>query len=193
MIQLPIEHLIERIGRVHKNLVLELDDVSAWCFEAMEDSATYEDMEEQMGVALTVTDGKAMLPINIYRLLSVRSECGPCGELCYTRGSRCLSFPGRTNGVAYVDMLVFPVDERGYALVPDNLMAVCHYYVLTMVLMEPYFQGVIPANIYESIGEKYNRAVANNRASFQNITSDKIRRITRLLRSSVVAKQFKPR
>lgn len=190
MIHLSVEHLMERISRNHRNLSLEPADVAAWCYEAMEESASYEAMEESMGTPIAVVNGMGHLPLNIYRLLSVKSACGPCNETCYRRSSRCLHFPLNTNGVAYVDMLLFPSDERGYPLIDDTLMTVCYWYCLRMLLLEPFLQGTVTKQAYDEIKSEFHRAEGAARASFRNIDRAKLNRISRMVRSSVIAQQF---
>lgn len=190
MTLLPVEHLVQRIARVHRNLVMELPTMSAWCFEAMEQHAPYDQLLENFGVSITVTDGIAHLPTNIYKLLSVSSSCGRCDEACYTRNSRCLHFPLYTSGTALISYLAFPADERGYALIDDVFMEVCHYYCLKMLLTGPAYEGSMPMGILEKVEADLGMAEARARGSFRNIPTAKLNRINRLIRSSVIAKRF---
>lgn len=191
MIKLPVEHLVERLTRAHKNLSIDIGDIAAWAYEAMEDTSPYESLEEQMGVPIPVVDGKANLPLNIFRLLSVKSGCGPCDETCYKRASRCLIFPLNTNGTAYVDMLLFPSDDRGYPLIDDSLMETCYYYCLKMLMWDSYLHGHVGEQAWERIENGYHRASGKARADLRNMTTDKMRRINRLIRSSVIGSRFK--
>jgi len=191
MTQLTVEHLIERLGRNHRTLPLDITDIAKWCYEAMEDHASYEHFDEVTNAAIEVTDGVAHLPINIYRLLAVRSGCGACDEACYRRASRCLHFPLHTNGYAYVDYIAFPSDDRGYPLIDDSLINVCYWYCLKMLMLDPYLKGNVQEGVFNRVVHEMEKADGNARASFRNLSSEKLNRINRLMRSSVIARQFR--
>lgn len=189
MLRLTVDHLIQRINRVHPSLSLDHTDVAEWCFEAMEQEGRYDVFEEVVAQPLVVTEGIAQLPKNIYRLLSVRGGCSSCDFINYSVVGSCLKVPYATTTI-YVDMTVFATDENGYPLIDDTFMEVCMYYVLERKLYEPFLQGGIAPDKYQDVQAKFISACGKARASMRNRTEDELMMISRMLRSPIPA--FRP-
>lgn len=187
MLRLPVEEVVARIGRTHKNLSLDLSDVAEWCYEALEEQGAYDHLKEERNVKLPVENGMARLPSNIYRLLRVASGCEPVEPL---RNGRCLMAPLGSKEVV-ADLLVFDTDERGYPLVDDVFMPVCAWYVVKKTLYEPFLKGEINEKAYRDVEQNYLKEALRARGSFRNVTDAKLDRIMRLIRSSIIVPRYR--
>lgn len=190
MLKLTVDHIIERIQRSHPSMVLDRNEVAAWCFEAMEEAAAYDNLEEALGIALPVNDRMATLPKNIIRLLRVRGGCGTCPDVEYTVKNGCVHICSDLEQI-HVDMLLIPVGEDGFPLIDDGFAKAAAAYIVDKKLYEPSLMGTIRPDAYDRVHREWLIARNESRSSMRNMTIDELSRIARHLQSPVRFNPFR--
>ena len=126
--------IMDMIARVHKNKQINEGDIVEWVAECETDYL--QDIDNMIGfsgIGLTVTRGKALMPCNVYRVMTVYTQRGNRGtQPPFRRVGRWLYFNNDfVAPMVYIDYYGVRVDESGYPVVMEShkqaLEAFCVY------------------------------------------------------------------
>ena len=186
---IPIQRIVEAIGRSHRDLAPDIGDVAAWCYEVIKRAGIYEGYTESMGMQLDVVNGYAKLPCNMVRLLAVDENCSGCGGVSYTVakvGIRVRS----SHTTIRISALLFPTDEDGYPLIIDDLEQACYWYCLSKLLVDPWLNGKLPDSKYNQVLDNVTTEIHRAKASMANTTRDEMDSVVRSVRAMWVGPRF---
>jgi hypothetical protein len=187
-----IDQLIARIGRVHRDLVIDRGDIIEWTLEAIEEAGGYDQFEVVKDLAVPVKDRRAELPANAYRLLSVRMDGCRCEPPDYIVKNSCILLPCEATEVR-LDLMAFRLTEEMEPLIDDTLMKMCEAYCIIRLLTGPWMRREVRDEAFQMAKADYGRAAQEARASFRNVTQDEMDRWNHLFRASVLVSRFKRR
>lgn len=190
MNNVTIDQLINRINRVYRNLVVDRNDIIEWVFEALADAGSFDHFEEANNIELPVTGGTAKLPVNAFRVLSIRTATGACQSSEYRVKQSCIQVHDSFTKI-WADLLVFRVDENYEPYIDDVFEEAAYWYCIRNLITEPWSRGEIRDNVYQEAKNNYAMASAKSRGSFRNVTRDQMNRMLQLVRSSVIVSRAK--
>lgn len=185
MTNTTIDQLITRIGRVHRDLVIDRADIIEWTLEAIEESGEYSSFEEVSGLILGVKDRMVKLPANTYRLLSVYTCGRRCSGMEVSMHGSCILVPCNEKEVT-VDLIAFRLDDNMEPLIDDTIAKMCMDYCIVKLLTGPWMKGEAKDAAFQYANLEYQRSAQAARASFRNTTQDQMDRWSRMVRSSIV-------
>lgn len=185
-----ITNVMGILGRNHRDLAPDIGDVAAWCYEAIREVGTYESFVRVNGLSVDVVDGRATMPCNLARLLSVSENCDGCGNVSYTRYSTGIQvYSGQTS--LRIDALLYPTDDDGYPLIDAGMEQACYRYCMMMLMLDPWVNGKLPDSKYEKIERQWHSEKAKAKASMYGVTRDDMQQITRTVRAMFVGPRFR--
>jgi len=173
------------ISRNYKSLDYDIYDVVEWCAEAEKHIGDFEGFQRINNYPVDIVDKKALLPCNIYRLLSVKDNKNTVfnyennGTFLTFSDNSIASFQQGTNPPdsgtlsLYIDYLGIPVDPNtGYPLIKDGHEEACYWYCLTKLLFEKYMNKDINESQWMFINDRYGHYVQKAKSGFQYVSRD---------------------
>lgn len=188
MNNVTIDQLINRMNRVYRNLVIDRADIIEWVFEALADAGSFDHFEEANNMELPVTGGTAKLPVNAFRVLSIRTSTRLCQPSEYVIKQSCIQVSESFTKL-WVDLLVFRVDENYEPYIDDVFEEAAYWYCIRNLITEPWSRGEIRGEVYQEAKNNYAMAAAKSRGSFRNVTRDQMDRILRMVRTGLVVQR----
>lgn len=180
-----VERVIERVGRVSRDMVLDKFDVAEWCYEVVREAGIFAGFERVKGLQVTISDYTTELPCNLYKIESVYTgACCPLGYH-YTVSTNKITFTHERSGQALVDALVFRVDDNGFPLIYEPLEEACFWYVQMMMRTEAFLDNKLPGNNYEQLRSLYYVALRKGKQDMTHDTKEDINRVTIAARTVV--------
>ena len=180
-----IRDVIARLGRNHKRLQADMEDIAMWCYEVVSEYGVFEGFEP-FNVRVEVKTGRAKLPCNIYKVDSVKSggvDCRSSGISWHVQEG-CVILPN-TASFSSVDILglAFKVDEEGYPLIPSSLVIPCYWYCLSNMLLDSTYSGGSPPFVLQDARQQFQDTLATAKGSLQSVSQQDMVRVSRMLRS----------
>lgn len=185
-----IGEVIARLGRNHKRLQVDAEDVAQWCFEVVREYGVYEGFEP-FSVRVEVKAGRARLPCNIYKVDRVGfgdTDCARVG-IKWSIHNDCVLLPNSAS-ITEVDIsgLAFRVDEDGWPLIPETLIAPCYWYCLSNMLLDSAYEGGTPPFVLQDARQQFADALRTAKGSLQFVSKDEMERISRMMRTWIPRK-----
>jgi hypothetical protein len=119
----------------------------------------------------TDSDGRALMPCNVYRLLNVKDSNGTRITGYYNNGTYLISKNNKNTKLLF-DYYGIPIDTKGRPLIIRGHEKACEYYCILRALEPDFIEGKISATAYGYVSDKFDEGVAEARSSFKNITRD---------------------
>jgi hypothetical protein len=158
--------ILSRLKRLAPSKTFSPVDVIEWSSECVvEELKMAPAWYTYKKVALTVTNGKALLPCNLYRLLDVYDRMSKRVKYDDSSGSY-LVFEGYSDTYIYINYYGLPIDSDGMILIPKGSEKACTYYCLKMVYQDDYMTNKINGQQWQMIDEEYNQG---QRQAWSNI------------------------
>jgi len=187
----PIEAIAAKVARDARNTPFDFYDIVEWCVEAENNIGDFEEFMPYRNVPLEITDKKAYLPCNVYRLLSVKGM--NCTVFNYdnngtyllfgdnslvNRGNPSQPIPADGTVSVLIDYIGVPIDEKtGYPLIKDGHQEACYWYCMKKLLFEDYMSGKINESKYQYIDSQYGHYVIKAKSSFRFVSRDDMERM----------------
>lgn len=165
-----------RIARNNKNLSFELSDIIEWCAECeIYEIGEFEQFTPHYNQEITVKDGKALLPCNVYRVLNIAEGSCKTKER-HTNDGVYLHFPDKGTGEwkISIDYLGIPLDEDGYPAIMDGHQEACYWYCLTKIMLEDYLNKKIDSNQWSYINSMSAIKCREARSTFRFMTRNQM-------------------
>lgn len=190
MSQGTVGQIMNMIGRNHRDMAPDIGDVAEWCYEAIREVGTQESFVRVNGLAIDVVNGRATMPCNMARLLSVSENCDGCGGVQYSQyASGIHVYSGQTS--VRIDALLYPTDDDGYPLIDAGMEQACYQYCLTKLLLDPWINGKLPDSKYSEVKRQWHEEKAKAKASMYGVSRDDLRQVTRTVRAMFVGPRFR--
>lgn len=162
------EKIFARLSKTHKDKMssYSIGDIIEWCAEIeIEVIGNYHQFTKYENVPLTVIDGKAMLPCNIFRISDIYSSSNNRIFNAHSDGDK-ISFSEdsnyipSSNEIIYINYIGIPVDpETGYPLLLKGHEQALYWGCLTRMYEEDYLTQNIHGNIYNDMTIRYETAL----------------------------------
>jgi len=160
------EKIFARLSRNYKTKMLShsIGDIIEWCAEIEVEVLGHAiQFVKFQDVELTVIDGKALLPCNIYRLTDIFLHSGKRLMSVHNDGDK-LSF-GEDGYVPadgekiYINFMGIPLDEKGYPMFLKGHEQALYWGCVVRMFEEDYAMQRIHPNIYNDITIRYESAL----------------------------------
>lgn len=184
-----VDQLIARIGRIFRDLVIDRNDIIEWVYEAMEDGYEYHSFDIVHNFQIPVENGIARLPVNVYRVANVRTEQGSCREGTFMIKKRCIHVHSSATNV-WVDMALFPMNTDGEPEIDETFAEAAMWFCIVRLLTDPWMRGELRGDAYGNAKMEYAAAAQKHRASFRNFTNKQLESYRRMLRSFFIVNRY---
>ena len=164
------------LSRTYKDKDFDNNDILEWCqIVECRYIKDIETMYKYIGVALTVTDNKTLLPCNIYRLEDIYTN--PTGSKsfldCSNNGEYLMNIPDGYNTI-YINYVGTPINEEGMPLIAKGHENACEKYCLLQAYMSEYLNNQISPQIYTNWEIQFSGQISNSRYNFRHKTRKEI-------------------
>jgi len=172
------EKIFARLNSIHKHKMspIGIGTIIEWCAEIeVEVIGNWAQFERYDKYEITVADGKALLPCNIYRILDVY-DSGDTRIMKYHNNGACISFSEYGGSISdgyklYINYLGIPIDlETEYPLFlrghEQALFAGCVLKLYT----EDYSLGKMRGDVYQNMVTDYEVALRSANNGFRHFS-----------------------
>jgi hypothetical protein len=160
------EKIFARLSRNQKQKMLNysIGDIIEWCaeieIEVIGDAPQFEKFED---VELTVIDGTALLPCNIYRIKDIFLSTGKRIMGVHNDGDKLIfsenEYYPATGEKIYINYLGIPLDKKGYPVMLKGHEQALYWGCVVRMYEEDYSTGNIHPNVYNDFTIRYESAL----------------------------------
>ena len=170
-----------RISSKHKAKQLDINNFIEWCAECeLQEIRSAPEWFLFKGIILTVTDHKALVPCNVYRLLDIMDDQGRRLNHYYDGTYIRLNTDSGLSRIS-INYYGIPIDEEGHPLIVKGHEKACEYYCLKMLYEEDYLLGKIDANRWSYILNEYADGVIKAVNNYRNLTRNEMEEMETIL------------
>ena len=180
----PLGSVVEYISLRNPDLQLDVSRIEHFCFLVFRNYGRF-DCFIPSRERLSISCGKAKVPCNLYKIVSLGSACSVRQPSFYESASGEIVFTDArvSDGTVVVDMLLFPLDEDGRLLIEEEYIPACYWYIISQVDIDPMMKGDLPERMFDRAEAKFMEEVARARGSMTNITDGQFNAAIRSLHS----------
>lgn len=170
------KEIYNRLSMSHKKKMrgVPMRNIIEWCstveIEYIED---FPGFTEIIGHELNVSDYRAKMPCNVFKLENVYTE-GNKRLYNYGYNGSYLFFERENiqTGKILIDFRGIPLDEEGFPLLLVGHEEACTKYCIYQLYQEDFAEGKVSSFFIQSIQAEFNDAVDSARSSHRHITTD---------------------
>ena len=179
-----LDSVIEYIALRHPDLQLERDRVEHFCKYVIRDYGRFDCFIPSREM-ITVSCGKAKLPCNLYKIVSLGGNCSTAIPSFYQNKAGDIVFHEQPdmNGTILVEMLLYPLDSDGRLLIEEEYVPACYWYSMSQIDLDPMMKGDLPERMFERAELNFYSEVARARGSMTNLTDNVFDKAVRSLHS----------
>lgn len=180
-----VENIAARIGQKHKQKSFTIDELVQWCAECViEIVGNIDVLADYTRIKCVVTDNKALLPCNIYRLLDV-FDANDNRYRAYTNdGTHIIfnssqSFNKDSVGRSYImiNYRGIAVDPKtGFPLIPRGQELACEAYCVWNLYYEDYLNGRLNGQQWSVIDNNKIVQCEAAKGGFRHFDNEEMRR-----------------
>lgn len=167
--------IVDRISRTHRSKEINEGDILEWSSECeREHLQDVDNMIGYAGIELTVKNRKALIPCNVYRILSVYSKRGDISsKVPFRKVGLWLHFNSTyTSSKVYIDFYGIRLDSDGLPVIPEEHLYAVENFCIEKMYYEDFLLQKLSSDRYQVIYEKMVNSLRDARTSMRNMTLD---------------------